>query len=366
MFANIDIRRLAEMSAPDRTFLSVYLKNKQSVAKLEKKLREIRKVFKKGTKEEKEEMEHFDENAKTVLKKLEKETPVSGPLCIFSCWLLNYLEFIPLTGPVEDLIQVDSSPYIRPLAELQDEYENVAVVVADNKKARIFMVSSAVKGSEEVIIGNIKNHVKKGGWSQQRYERRRDKQLLLFAKEIVERLIQLEQEEVFRRIILVGGKEILRIALENMGPALKAKVLEKASDLSKGEGSVHKDIIKIFTEQERTSEKDLWEKIRSEFLKSGLGVVGLKNVLKAAKEGRIHTMIVNRTFAPKGTRCRDCEHLEGKVLETCSNCGSDSLFEIEVVNEIVELLKRSGAETDFADPLPTLIQAGEIAALLRY
>ena len=38
----------------------------------------------------------------------------------------------------------ERSADIRPLAELQDEYENVAVVVADNKRARIFLISTAV------------------------------------------------------------------------------------------------------------------------------------------------------------------------------------------------------------------------------
>jgi len=77
-------------------------------------------------------------------------------------------------------------------------------------------------------------------------------------------------------------------------------------------------------------------------------------------------MIVNRTFKPKGRRCRNCENLDLAAVETCSTCGSKSLFEIDVVNEIVEMLKLSGAETDFADPIQTLVDAGEIAALLRY
>ena len=42
------------------------------------------------------------------------------------------------------------------------------------------------------------------------------------------------------------------------------------------------------------------------------------------------------------------------------------MFEVDVVNEIVEMLKLTGAETDFADPIQTLMDAGEIAALLRY
>jgi len=365
MFSDVNLRKLTEMTSPERTFLSVFLAGPQSVTGLESRFQKVRRVLKDGC-SEKDERVHFDENVKAVLNYLERNPLKSGSLCIFSCWALDFFQAVPLTAPVKDLVWIDSSAYIRPLAELQDEYENVAVIIANNKKARIFLVSSAVAGSEEVVKGNVKNHVKKGGWSQQRYERRRDKQLLLYAREIIDALSKLEKEEKFRRILLVGGKEILRIVHENLPHALKNKAAEKSLDLGKGDGAVNKDIMDLFFEQERQSEQDLWEKIRSEYLRGGLGVVGLDEVLSAAKVGRVEKMIVNRTFKPKGRRCRNCENLDLAAVETCSTCGSKSLFEIDVVNEIVEMLKLSGAETDFADPIQTLVDAGDIAALLRY
>ena len=365
MSVDVDLRKLAEMTAPERAFLSVYLAGPTSAGELKKRFRKVRRVLKGGG-AEKDEREHFDESVKTVERYLERNPLRSGSLCMFSCWVLDFFLAVPLNTPVKDLVWIDSSPYIRPLAEVQDEYEDVAVVVADNKKARIFLVSSAVAASEEVVKGNVKNHVRKGGWSQQRYERRRDKQLLLYAREIADALSRLDREETFRRILLVGGKEAVRAVYENLPQALRSRVAEKALDLRKGEGAVNKDIMELFVEQERRSEQDLWEKIRTEYLRGGLGVVGLDEVLSVAKAGRVETMIVNRTFKPEGRRCRDCENLAVGGVETCPLCGSESVFQVDVVNEIVEMLKLSGAETDFADPIETLVEAGEIAALLRY
>ena len=365
MFADVDLRKLAEMTAQERVFLSVYLAGPHSATELGKRFQKVRRVLRGGG-AQKDEREHFDENVKAVQKYLGRSAFKSGSLCIISCWALDFFQAIPLTAPVKDLVWIDSSPYIRPLAELQEEYENVAVVVADNKKARIFLVSSAVAGSEEVVRGNVKNHVRKGGWSQQRYERRRDKQLLLYGREIVDALEKLHGEERFRRILLVGGKEILHIVHENLPQTLRGMVSEKALDLHKGEGAVNNDIMELYFEQERQSERDLWENIRQQYLCCSLGAVGLEDVLSAAKAGRVEAMIVNRTFKPKGKRCRECDNLEIGAVEACSACGSKSLFEIDVVNEIVEMLERSGAEADFADPIPTLVEAGEIAALLRY
>jgi len=188
----------------------------------------------------------------------------------------------------------------------------------------------------------------------------------LYAYEIVEALLRLDKEEEFRRILLVGGKEILHFIYETLPYELQKKVAERTLYLGKGEGEVHKDIMDLFFEQERRSEQGLWERIRAEYLRGGLGVVGLDEVLAAAGEGRVEKMIVNRTFRPEGKRCHECNNLYAGSVETCLACGSKSLFKIDVVNEIVEMLELTGAETDFADPIQTLIDAGEIAALLRY
>lgn len=365
MFADVDLRELAKKTAPERAFLSVYLAGPQSVPELEKRFQKRRRVLKGGG-AVKDEREHFDENATIVQKYLEQNPLESGSLCMFSCRALNFFLPIPLTAPVKDLVWFDSSPYIRPLAELQEEYENVAVAVADNKEACVYLVSSGVASSKKVIKGNVKKHVKKGGWSQKRYQRRRDEQLQRCARQIIDALSRLDKEEKIRRIMLVGSKEIMRIVYKNLPRALKNKVAEKAVDLGKGKGDVNKDIMDLFFEQERQSERDLWEKIRTEYLQSGLGVVGLDEVLSAAKAGRVEEMIVNRTFKPEGRRCRDCKNLDVGAVEICSACGKKSLFKVDVVNEMVEMLKLSGAEADFADPIETLVEAGEIAALLRY
>lgn len=365
MFADIDLARLSDITSAERACLSLYVASPTSLDDLDKRINRVRAALKRDG-GDRSEREHFDENVKAVRKHLERHPMKSGSLAVFSCWALDVLEVYPLTATVDDLLWVDSSPYIRPLAELQDEYEDVAVVVADNKKARIFLVSSAKAGEETVLSGNVKNHVKKGGWSQQRYERRRDKQLLLYARDIAGALKTLSEQASFRRILLVGGKEILRILYDNLPGPLQNKVHKKAIDLSKGEGVIHQDIADLFQVQERHAEQALWEHVRTEYLRNGLGVVGLESVLQAAKLGQIDTLIVDRHFKAVGRRCRDCEALLANTPETCTECGSSSLFDIDMVNELVEIVTQCSGQVDFTDPIDTLTQAGQIAALLRY
>ncbi len=364
-FAEIDLRELAEMSGPDRAFLSVYLSTPDAARSLSGRFERLRRALRTES-TDRSEREHFEENVRLVENHLARHPLKSGSLCLFACWALDFFRAIPLNVPVQDRVWIDSSPYIRPLAELQEEYENVAVVVVDNKKARIFMVASATAGEAEQIRGNVKNHVRKGGWSQQRYERRRDKQLLLYAREIVNALQRLSQDESFRRIILVGGKEIIDIIRDNLPKALAAMAADKALDLHKGGDAVHRDIMELFFEQERRSEVDLWERIRDEYLRGGLAAAGLTDVVEAARQGRAETVIVDREFKSEGVRCVECSRFEPTPATQCPACSSDKLFPVDSINELVEMLKLTGADIEFTDPIPTLSEVGHVAALLRY
>jgi hypothetical protein len=44
MFADVDLRKLAEMMSPERTYLSVYIAGRHSLRDLEKKFHKIRSM----------------------------------------------------------------------------------------------------------------------------------------------------------------------------------------------------------------------------------------------------------------------------------------------------------------------------------
>ena len=362
-FNRIDLRRLAEISAPDRAFLSLYLSGPTGMAGLDKRIRTDRALLK----DHPDELEYFDRNMKTVEDYFKRNPHKYGSLCLLVCWVLDFFEVHALPVTVPDLLWVDSSPYIRPMAELQDEYENYAVVVADNRSAKVFLVASAVADRAVQITGNIKSHVKVGGWSQQRYERRRDKQLQHYAKDIADELMQLDRENAFRRVLIVGSKETIRAIRAALPNQIARKAVEdKALDLGKSDDWVGKEIFDLFVEQERASEQSLWEVIKSEQLKSGLAAVGIEDVLHAVEAGRVEKVVVTRNVHFDGVRCRDCEHLEASTPSECRQCGSTSLFKVDLVNECAELLSMSSAEIDFVDPISSLTEMGHIGALLRY
>lgn len=371
MFNKIDLKKLSLLTSPDRAFLSIYLNSPRSLTSMKKRIKEMEILLE----DNKDEALYFQENMKTVEKYLKENPFLNCSLSIFSCWLLNYLQVYPLNITVPDLLIVDSSPYIRPIAELKDEYENFVVVALDNNMAKIFLITSGKITSEEDIEGHIKNHVKKGGWSQQRYERRRDRELMEYSKEIIEYLLEMEKKELFRRIILVGGREMITELKKKFPESLKKKLTgEKNLDLKKDERIINREIFELFFIEERKSEKALWERIKSEFMTGGLGAIGHLWVLEEAKAGNIEKLIINKHAKIEGIRCRNCDHLSGitgnyltgEPYDFCMGCESKDIFKVDLVNEIVEICAQINSEVDFADDIPALSKIGDMAALLRY
>ncbi|MDP8257739.1 MAG: Vms1/Ankzf1 family peptidyl-tRNA hydrolase [Candidatus Alcyoniella australis] len=359
----IDLRRLSEISAPEQAFLSLYVSQPRSLVSLSSRINNARHLLGDSP----DELEHFEHNVRLLEKHLEDSPLKSGAMCVLVCWAEDLIEDYRLELPLPDLLIVDSSPYIRPLARLQDEYEEFAVVVADNTAARVFMVSSARHEHESRVRGNVKNHVRKGGWSQQRYERRRDKQLQQYSKQIVERLIELEREDPFTRLMMVGSRETLaEIQRELPDQLLRKLVGTKPLDLGQGEQFVDHELFQMLAQDERRQEADLWQRIRSEYLRHGLAAVGPQDVLEAVQQGRVDQALINIGCKIPGTRCRDCEHLAPQAIATCPACGSSSVFEVDLVEQIVDLLKLTSAHAEFAEPLPGLAKLGDLAALLRY
>jgi peptide subunit release factor 1 (eRF1) len=364
MFSQIDLRSLAEREGPERAYVSVYLDGPDAASHLDRRADRVRRLLEEDTPE----WEHFEESLRLVQEHLAEQNLGEAPgYCVFASWADDFLAGYPLEkaagGP---LLWIDSSPYIRPLAELQDEYENFAVVEADNTKARIYFVTSARATEAASARGDVKNDVKKGGWSQKRYERRRDKELQGYAKDIVEKLETLSKERDFDRLILLGSKETLHAVEEALPQPLTDKLAGEGATHFDDKEALWKEVLGLFFEKERADERRLWEQIKDEYMQDGRAAAGPTDVLAAAQSGRVERLLVTRDAKVKGVRCRDCENMSAGAPSACPVCGSEDIFTVDLVNELAELAARTSGETEFADPIDGLSDVGDVAALLRY
>lgn len=358
------LRALADLAGPERAFLTVYLDAADAPSVLDAHLDRLGALLGGHA----DEREHFDENVRLVRELLEAHrAPEGGALAVFTGYAADLAEAHDLPVPVGTLARVGDAPYVRPAYELLDEHEPFVVVVADATRARIFLVTADDAEAVASVRGDVKNRVKKGGWSQKRYARRRDKQMEAYATDLAEAVAGLLRESGAGRLVLLGSAETTR-ALEDALPTDAREALVAtapiASDASEAE--ILDAAADAAEDAERQSEVALWDEIREQGVGPGLAAFGPTRVLAALQAARVDTVLVERDVVRPATTCRACGHVAHGTPDSCQACGAHDVFEGDLVEAMTTLAARTGAEVDFADPIPALADHGGIAALLRY
>lgn len=363
MLADLDLSDLARLQGPERAVLSLYFSGPDARGELARRYEAIEALLA----DEPEELAHFEQNRALAAPLVENWPADATGLAVFTCWAADVARAVPLPLAVEDRVWVGDAPYIRPLAELQDEYEDFAIAVVDAHAARLFRVSAEEAEAGRRIRGDVKNRVKKGGWSQKRYARRREKQLEQYAAEVAEALTALDAEQPYSRLVLLGSAEAIQAVEAHLPRALQDKLAgSRTISADASDQDVLLEALDVSSEGERASEQALWAQIREQGLGPGLAAFGATRVLDVLREGRAEALLVDRGARFAGTRCRACGHLVHGTPQTCQSCGSADVFPVDLVEAFVEMAARTGADVDFADPFEGLARAGHVAALLRW
>lgn len=366
MLQDIDLRELAEMQASGRDFVSVYCQGLRGLESLKARERNLAEMLQ----DEPDEAEHFRMSMRLVHELLEEnpgDVERAESVCVFSCALLDFVRGHPLSQPVEDQIYVGPSPFIRPLAELQDEFQTYGLIACDNAGTRIYLVTNQTSELEEKVRGDVKNHVRKGGWSQQRYSRRRDQQLQRYARQVVEELEPLMRRHNLDRVVLMGSEETMNEIEDEMPAKMRDLLVGKEPfDLKRGEDELVEEAYHAYFAEEREAEQRLWDRIKAQYKGHGLGVTGPSDVLEALQQGRAEEVLVTRDAELPGTRCRDCDFVVHGTPENCQRCGSSSVFPVDLLDSLVRQAELTSARVEFSDEIRGLTGVGHVAALLRY
>ena len=153
------IRELSEIYDPDNNdmYISFFLNKDIDRNFFNRRIRACRSILK-G-----DELKNFNDTIEDIENILKKN--ISDNVAIFASHKHNFLRYIPLPVKVKNLLVVDSSPYIRPLARIQDEWESFTLLIICSNLAKIFSVSMGKIGDTKKLSADIINKHKKGGCS---------------------------------------------------------------------------------------------------------------------------------------------------------------------------------------------------------
>jgi len=305
-----------------------------------------------------EEQENFDQTMDQITRYLTENRLYD--FALFASHKHDFFKVAPFTvHPVNSLI-VDSSPYIRPLAEIADNYKPFILLLLNHNQAKIYTVTCGAIIHEEELSKEIMNKHKKGGWSQARFQRLRQGSIHAFFVEVLEELEKLPSDS-----IMIAGPGQAKHDFKKLLPSSLAHRLVGVLDADfQDHPTLFRDSQKVIREQEKKVHDDLLGQVKKEVLTDGLAVYGIEETKQALINGQVDVVMVEHGFRQKGWICEHCQIIERGSAKKCYNCGGD-VSSVDVIEELVEMAHRMGARVDFIHS-EEMEKYGHIAALLRY
>lgn len=364
--ADIDLRKLAEVSAGHDCFLSIYLPTASRVdmqanaSFLETRVEAIQRFL--PAEMEGQFLETWESLGEGLLK---EAVPGERGRVVFVSACEDFLETYRLPVAPGRVMVLDNSPYILPLTRLMDDHEDYGIVLLDSQEAAFYLVRST--RMEEVATASIDlmNRHRKGGMSQKRFNRLRRGQIDEFIDKVIEDLDRLEEMKGVRGLVIAGPGEVKTLLLDALPPRYARLLLGTVDidmDVRHAELQAHADA--LARADEVSDEEAAVEALRRAIFKDGLAAVGLQETRSALARGRVATLLLEDGLSLRGWSCETCRAFADGPGK-CPRCGG-RLSGSDLVNEMVEMAQLSDADVQHVKASPFLGSIGGVAAVLRY
>lgn len=281
-------------------------------------------------------------------------------IAIFTSHKHNFLKYLSLNVKIKNLLIVDSSPYLRPLARIHDEWESFTLLLVNSNYAKIFSISMGQVENTKKLSADIMNKHKKGGFSQARFNRLRKGAIHEFLSEVIEAL----QKRADERIIIAGPGQA-KLQLKSMLPKNLEDHLVETIDVNiDDEKELLKESIHLVSEKEKQKSHEAVQRLKQEILKDGLAAYGIEETMDAVKNGQVELLIIEKDCKLPGWICEHCQLVKQGTNETCPYCGKKT-SKVDILEEILEFAERTDAEIEFTDD-EEIAKLGHIGAILRF
>lgn len=365
MLSESNLRELVEFTAP-HPVLSVYLNTDPSEGNADAYRLRLRSMLK-GV--------HLPQDVEAVEHHFSHEYNWAGRgVAVFSCAPQGFFRAYPLAMPVRDMVSISDRPSVKQLANLFDTHGGYGVVLVDKQGARVFSFHLGELREQEGVMGEAVKHTKHGGASTVAGRRggtagrvHNDDEIVdRNMKDAVEFATRFFEENHVRRI-LIGGSD------DNVKPfqALLPKAWQSlvVGTFPMAMTASHTDVLnramQVGMEAEARRELRLVDDLITQNAKGGNAVTGLENVLRAANEARVHTLVLTQGTQAGGYVCLNCGNLF-TARGACAACGGETERIVDVVDAAVHSVLRNGGAIEVVGPEAGLGKAGNIGALLRY
>ena len=326
------------------------------------------------------ERESLGKDLERIARFLDEELdPAANGVAIFACGAGELFEAIQMTAPIEHhWLSIGDQPHLYPLARIESLHPRYAAVLADTNAARIVVFATGEVVAEREVKSVKTKRTSQGGWSQARYQRHIENFHVHHAKEVIDALEKIVQQENITQIIIAGDEVVMPLLHEQLPKHLADKVVERVRmNLSTPEQHLIDTTLDALRRARGQTEREKVETAIGAFRSGGLGVVGPQDALEALIKGQVDELLITaslRDLQPVGalapsTASHSLEAvLPEPVLETVAagepaDAGGET---VRLADELVTKAAQTGARITFVQDPQLLGDFGGVAAILRF
>ncbi len=288
-------------------------------------------------------------------------------LAIFACAAHDLWEVFPLPVPVQSRVVVNNSPAVSQLEAVLEESEALAVLLADRKRARLFVFE----------LGDLVDHSEHFDELPREYDTRGERdqgdvthhvdamvqQHLRHAADVAWRVSQ----DIGYAHLAIGAPDEIANELEALlHPYLRERLCGRVRvQVGASIDDIRAAAVEMERRVERRKEADIVQRLREAVATGRRGVAGLQSVLDALADHRVERLLVSQGFHEGGWRCGPCGAMF-VVGRKCGRCTEPMEPLDDVVEEAIEEALSQSCRVEICLGNADLDVLGRIGALLRY
>jgi peptide subunit release factor 1 (eRF1) len=297
--------------------------------------------------------------------------PSTQGLALFACEAIGLFEALPLPVVHRSRLAVDTTPLVRELASVEDEFGRLLTVVLDRTSARFFEVTAyecrELSGLRaDSTRGNRFRGDQSGpGWGEHTYNNRIRVEKQRHYEAIARELFGIDRRRPAHGIVIAGTGTDAG-AVEPFLHTYLAERLIGTARLNPKEATpaaVHATTLAVREAWERQTERAEVREM-TEALGSRWGVNGLDPTLRALSRGQVRTLLVHADASEPGFRCGS----SGRLARTAPECREegDPVPVLDVVDDAIEEALRQGVDVNVVYDTEARSAVDGLAGLLRF
>lgn len=203
-------------------------------------------------------------------------------------------ETVQVAEPVRNVARVGDHPYVVPLQALLGRHHHIGLALVERGAARLFRYRLGHIVELHEVTSDVRGQHDQGGWSQARFQRNIEDEVLHHYKDAAESFRQVHAEDPLDALVLAGPHNEVAEFRRLLHPYLEKAVHGEPVGLPSAPS--HEELMATFQQVEQelvsTRRRELLARLRAGQGQAERIARGIRHVLEACNQQRIEVLFV--------------------------------------------------------------------------